>query len=56
VAVIALLAAGAAFALTGPFRDEGDHGSLHRTTATSTAAPATGAPVTGVAAQTCRTP
>jgi hypothetical protein len=56
VAVIALLAAGAAFALTGPFRDAGDHGSLHRTTATSTAAPATGAPVTGVAAQTCRTP
>ncbi len=51
MAVIALLAAGAAFALTGPFRDNGGHGNLHRTTATST-----GAPVTGVAAPTCRTP
>lgn len=56
--MIALLAAGAAFALTGPLRDNGDDGDEHRTaaTSTSTAAPATGAPVTGAAAPTCRTP
>ncbi|HYV60633.1 MAG TPA: DUF459 domain-containing protein [Acidimicrobiia bacterium] len=50
--MIALLAAGAAFALTGPFRDNGDNGrDTHPTTTTSTAAP-----VTGAAAPTCRTP
>ena len=49
--MIALLAAGAAFALAGPLREDDHDGKEHRTTATST-----GAPVSGAAAQTCRTP
>ena len=51
--MIALLAAGTAFALTGPFRDNGAGRGEHRPTATSLS---TGTPVTGAAAPTCRTP
>jgi hypothetical protein len=49
--VIALLAAGAAFALTGQLRDDGDDGKEHRPAATQTTAPSTGS-----AAAACRAP